>query len=134
MAAGSQQALNRVGETYIDESGKRRRWSRGHQRALPDRLDSGDVEGGMDTHGVRELEPHGRRVNDPLDRKGTGESVSLIPPREEGDLVGRRPGTVSVVRGGIPLSRAKEGSPCLGPGSVASGDEDLDGQTGYLFL
>jgi len=41
---------------------------------------------------------------------------------------------VSVGRGGVPLNRAEEDSPCLCPGSAAAADEDLDGRTGYLSL
>jgi len=59
--------MEQVGSPF---SGKWRRWSRGHEGALPE---SGDVEGGMDMHRARKLEPHGRRVDDSLDGEGTDE-------------------------------------------------------------
>jgi len=54
-AAGSQQALNGVDGTAIDEARKWRGRSSGHQGALLDRLHSGDMEGRVDAHRVREL-------------------------------------------------------------------------------
>jgi len=60
----------------MDEVRRWRRRSNGHQGALPDQLYSGDVEDGVDAHGSQELEPHGRRVDDPLDGERADEPGS----------------------------------------------------------
>ena len=63
-AAGAEETPDGEHRTPVDELRGRRGRNGRSQRALLDRFDPGDMEGGMDPHGARKLKAYRHRVYD----------------------------------------------------------------------
>lgn len=91
-SAGLQETADRVGEASIDETRRWRRWGGGNQGTLSDRLDSEDVECGMDAHGSGEFESHRCRDDDLDNIEGTNEARGqLLSLHPQGKVTGGEP-------------------------------------------
>lgn len=86
------ETADRVGEASIDETRRWRRWGGGNQGTLSDRLDSEDVECGMDAHGSGEFESHRCRDDDLDNIEGTNEARGqLLSLHPQGKVTGGEP-------------------------------------------
>ena len=73
-SAGLQETADRVGEASFEETRWWRRWDGRGQGTLLDRLDSGNVECGMNAHRSGEFESHRCLVDDLDHLEGTNEA------------------------------------------------------------
>ena len=144
--AGAHQAMHRVDQTPINNAW--RRWWRccRDQGTVMDRLHLGNMEGWMDAHRARELQPYCNGVDDFLYSKGSNVFRCHLPgfhmegqvsggePHSLTRLVSRCRGAAAVGGGSVAVHRPKEDGTGLEPGSAAAVDEGLDRRARNFLL
>lgn len=101
---------NRIHRITVGEPWRRQTsWGQG---TLMHRLHLGHVEGRVDPHGPRELEPHCRWTDDPQDEKRTHKLWHQLPGL---NLKRQVPGPMAIGLSGIAAHGTREGRLSLGP-------------------